>query len=631
MTGLLLDTRLTQEQREFVDTIAQSTSALLNIINEILDFSKIEAGKLTLEVIDFDLREAVEGTVEMLAESAQKKSLELLCWLDLNVPTQLRGDPGRLRQVLANLLGNAIKFTEDGEVLVNVSLQEETENRAVLRFAVNDTGIGISAKAMPLIFQAFTQADGSTTRKYGGTGLGLTISKQLVDLMQGEMGVESAEGKGSTFWFRLPLEKQPQASAPLPPPQAGRLEGRRVLVVDETETHRRCLHLQLSHWQMSVSEATSEATALEMLRVAAAEGNPFELVLFDAKMPNTEELSLAQAIQADLALASTRLVAFTTLGHRLTPTLMQALGISACVMKPLRLARLLDCLVEVVSAASKGPIGLGEEGFGELGPSLPGLARHVRILLAEDNLVNQRVALKQLKKLGYQADAVANGTEVLAAFKRAPYDIVLMDCQMPGVDGYEATRQIRQWEKEAAGSAKPPAYIVALTAHTLEGDREKCLAAGMNDYVTKPLHLSDLQTVLQRALLDVKPAAANAAAPAPDEVLDRAVIAGLRELREPNQPDPLRELTDLFLKDAKPRIEKMEAGLNDKDLPRLVSAAHSLKGSASNLGARRLAALCASLEKQAKAGELAEAAQTLGEVKKEFDLVQETLLTQLDA
>ena len=630
MTDLLVDTSLTQEQRELVETIRNSTDTLLGIINDILDFSKIEAGKLTFEVIDFDLRETVEGTVEILGERAQRKSLELACWMDQDVPTLLRGDPGRLRQILINLLSNAVKFTEKGEVVLRVKKLAETESSVTIRFEVSDTGIGIGPETLSRIFQPFTQADGSTTRRYGGTGLGLTISKQLVELLGGEIAVESRAGEGSLFWFKLTLETQPASAARLNQEiNVGKLAGKRVLLVEDSAVHRQVLHEQFQKWGMIDSSASTAMEALEILRRNAEQGTAIDVAVIDQEMTDLDALALAQAIKSDAMLKPSRLIMLTSFGSRLSPVVMQAIGVSACLTKPVRQGRLFDCLVEVTSARSAAaalPLQAAVN-VSETETTAP-VRKEVRILLAEDNEVNQRVALKQLKKLGYHADAVANGAEVLAALQRTPYDIVFMDCQMPEMDGYEATRRIRQSEHGSWIHLRSSPFIVALTANALQGDRERCLSVGMNDYLTKPIQLSDLDKVLQKALSKINPGSRPTQAPQADEVLDLAVINGLRELREPGQPDPLVELIDAFLRDARPRLERIEAALAEHDGSKVGAAAHTLKGSASNLGARRLAAHCARLENQAKAGEFVEAAEVFHAVKTEFAQVEQLLLAE---
>jgi PAS domain S-box-containing protein len=630
MTDLLVDTSLTQEQRELVETIRNSTDTLLGIVSDILDFSKIEAGKLTFEVIDFDLRETVEGTAEMLAERAQRKSLDLACWMDQDVPTFLRGDPGRVRQILTNLLGNAVKFTEKGEVVVRVTKQQETATNVTVRFEVRDTGIGIDPAALPRIFQPFTQADGSTTRKYGGTGLGLTISKQLVELMRGEIGLDSRMGQGSTFWFTLSFDKQPESSARSTQSlDLGRLEGRRVLLVENRGTLRQILHEQFQSWKMIDAAASTAAEAIEILRQGAGMEQRFDLVVIDQEILDLDALALAQSIKSDPALAQTRIVMLTAVGSRLTPAIMQSTGVSACLTKPVRHYRLFDGLAEVLSARAFEPAAPSpSEEPVPAGSRAVSSHEGVRILLAEDNEVNQRVALKQLKKLGYHADAVSNGAQVLAALQRAPYDIILMDCQMPEMDGYEAARRIRQSENGSWIHLRSSPFIVALTANALQGDRERCLAVGMNEYLTKPIQLSDLEKVLQRALLKINPCARTVESSPPNEVLDLNVINGLRELREPGQPDPLAELIGVFLRDVRPRLGRIEDALAQQDGTTAAGAAHTLKGSAGNLGARKLALLCGRIEKHAKAGELAEAATLLEAAKSEFAEVEQRLLAE---
>ena len=631
MTGLLGDTRLTKEQRDYVETIRNSTESLLSIINDILDFSKVEAGKLSLEVIDFELREAVEGSIEMLAERAHKKGIDLACWMEPDMPPQLRGDPVRLRQILTNLVSNAVKFTEKGEVLVHVTKLKEEAGRIVVRFEVKDTGIGIAPDAMARIFQEFTQADGSTTRKYGGTGLGLTISKQLVSLMGGEIGVESTPGRGSTFWVNIPMEPH-SVNAELPHlPASELLKGLRLLLVNHTPSLRKILLQQFDAWGIQAEAAASAAEAMDKINDAARAGRPYPLLLIDVDLPEMDGLSLAQNLKSDPVLASSRIVMLTTLLNRLSTQTMKVTGISACLVKPIRQSRMLECLNDVMSASGAIAAAAPDTG-GEIPAQLP-KDINVRILLAEDNVVNQRVALKQLKKLGFSADAVSNGNEVLSALQRVPYDIIIMDCQMPEMDGYEVTRRIRQSGSESYIHLRSAPYIIALTANAMRGDRERCLSIGMNDYLTKPLHLRDLESVLQRALLRIQPVSvlplSAEEAPLP-EVLDRAVIGGLKELREPGQPDPLSELLDLFFRDAEPRLKQMEAAVASGDMPKLAAAAHTLKGSASNLGARRLSALCASLEKQGKAGDATGARETFSEIGAAFAAVRELLLKELE-
>ncbi len=494
MTGLLLDTELSNEQREFADTIRSSGDMLLTIINDVLDFSKIEAGKLQFEKLDFVLTNAIEETIELLAPRAHDKKLEFVSLVYKDVPIGLRGDPGRLRQVLTNLIGNAIKFTESGEVVVRAEKESEDVRRVKIRFSVSDTGIGISKEAQHKLFQPFIQADGSTTRRYGGTGLGLAISKQLVELMGGQIGLESVVGKGSVFWFTARFEKQLQ-----PVNTAARdsdvLAGLRVLIVDDNMTNRKILSHQLDSHGMQHAEAESGEKALALLRSAVETGEAYDLAILDLMMPEMDGFELAHAIKSDPAIAATSLVMLTSYGERGGSDTAQQLGIAAYLAKPIRQAALFECLASVVrtphAAKAVEQVAAVTPKVIEVKP-----VSNKLILIAEDNVVNQKVAIRQLRKLGYRADAVANGREVLEALARIPYDLVLMDCQMPEMDGYEATAAIRRHEP---GLQRTP--VIAMTAHALEGDRAKCIAAGMDDYVSKPVNPEELQRVIERYLV----------------------------------------------------------------------------------------------------------------------------------
>jgi signal transduction histidine kinase len=505
MTGLLLDLELGPVQREYAETIRQSADALLGIINDVLDFSKIEAGKLRFETLDFDLTETVETTLDMFAERAQAKGIELVMELPPSVPRHLRGDPGRLRQVFTNLLGNAIKFTTGGEVVIRVCLNSESDNRVALRFEVSDTGVGIPPEAQAKLFHAFSQADSSTTRRFGGTGLGLAISKQLVVMMDGEIGVESEPGKGSTFWFTAQFEKP----AGIQPLLAGDRDGwsnLRVLVVDDNATSRQILRHQIFAWKLQKGSAAGGHEALRVLRAAATERRPYDIALLDVDMPEMDGLTLARAIKAEAAIANTRLIALTPLGHPHTPEELQAAGIDATLTKPVKQSYLFDCLVNVIGKAEAASLWAAKSG-GRRAENAPVFAfaerlRAERVLLAEDNAVNQKVALALLEKLGCKADAVNNGIEAIEALQRTPYTAIFMDCQMPEMDGYDATRLIRKREADKAQPCqwKAPVHIIALTASAMQGDREKCLAAGMDDYITKPVRLLEMQGAIERWL-----------------------------------------------------------------------------------------------------------------------------------
>jgi two-component system, sensor histidine kinase and response regulator len=500
MTALLLDEQLNPRQREFAETIRTSAETLLAIINDILDFSKIEAGKLTFELLEFDLVETVEGTLDMLAQRAQDKGLELAGTIASNVPTRLRGDPGRLRQILINLVGNAIKFTEQGEVVVRASKESETETHALVRFCVQDTGIGISSEVQDKLFGAFTQADSSTTRKYGGTGLGLAIAKQLVTMMQGQIGVHSSPAKGSTFWFTARLEKQIGA-AEFPGPSRYDLGELRVLVVDDNGTNRQILRHQFTAWKMLPSSASDGQEALRMLRTAASGGLAYDLALLDVQMPEMDGFTVARSIKADPAIAGTKLIILTSLGQALTTQELADAGIEAYLVKPVKQSRLLDCLMSVFGKTTTENFFI--QPASPLVSTSPEVIPHLKrpqILLAEDNPINQTVALRQLQKLGYTAHAVTNGLEVLAALKQVSYEIILMDCHMSEMDGYETARAIRKWEAKLDQKCllKSPVHIIAITADAMPGDAGKCFAAGMNDYLSKPVRLTDLQAALER-------------------------------------------------------------------------------------------------------------------------------------
>jgi two-component system sensor histidine kinase/response regulator len=502
MTGLLLDTGLNPEQREYAETIRFSADALLTIINDVLDFSKIEAGKLTFEALEFDLVETLEGALDMLAERAQSKGIELASTVGPDVPTHLLGDPGRLRQILVNLVSNAIKFTTGGEVVVRIAKETQTDDKVTLRFAVQDTGVGIPPEAQKRLFQAFSQADNSTTRKYGGTGLGLAISKQLVTMMNGNIGLESEVGKGSTFWFVAEfgrLAEDPRRQEAL----NRDLLDLRVLVVDDNATARQILRHQIFTWKMQKGSAAGGHEALRVLRAAVAEGRPYDVALLDMEMPEMDGLTLARAIKADPAIASTRLIVLMSIGKKLTEDQLQEAGLAAFLVKPIKQSRLLDCLVNVIGRTAAEHVFSQPDAriLADIPPDILAARQKVRILLAEDNIINQKVALGTLKKLGYAADAVANGLEVIEALERISYSVIFMDCQMPEMDGFEAANAIRKREKslEAPCPWTAPVHIIALTAIAMQGDREKCIAAGMDDYITKPVRAADMQSALERS------------------------------------------------------------------------------------------------------------------------------------
>ena len=494
MTDLLLGTQLNPKQHNFADTIRLSANSLLTIINDILDFSKIEARKLTFEKLDFDLRETLESALDLLAERATAKKIELAGCVDPGTPLLLRGDPNRLRQIFNNLLSNAIKFTgNNGEVSIRIHQTNESPTHVSLRCEVKDSGIGISPEGQTKLFEAFSQADTSTTRRYGGTGLGLAICRSLAEMMNGQIGVTSEVGKGSIFWFTAQLEKQSQTKQDALRTSLD-LTGSRALIVDDNATNREILHYQLLAWKIQNASTSGGVEALEALREAATAGQPFDLVILDMQMPVMDGIMLARAIKSEPAIANTKLIMLSSLGEQLEQEELRSVGINACLVKPAKQSCLFNCIADALGGA-RSPVVENSPKEMTPAPSTPQAPHHGRILLAEDNSINRDVALGQLELLGYTADVVENGREALAALTRASYDIVLMDCMMPEMDGYEATKRIREEEAKRRTSRL---HIIAMTANAMTGDRDKCLAAGMDDYVSKPVQIGELRRALEK-------------------------------------------------------------------------------------------------------------------------------------
>ncbi len=629
MTELLLDTALTPEQREYAETVSNSGEALLRIINDILDFSKIEAGKMQLEILDFDLHEAVEEVAGLFANLAHRKGLELACFIEPDVPGRLRGDPFRLRQILTNLASNAIKFTERGEVVIRARLLKESKNVATVRFEVSDTGIGISPEEKSRLFKAFSQADTSTTRRYGGTGLGLTICRRLVRLMGGEIGVETEPGEGSTFWFSVPLEEPISAAEKRLEPR--NLRGLRVLIVDDNKTNRSILCEQASSWGMRNASAEDGPQALKMLREAAEEGEPYELAILDMHMPLMDGMSLAREIKSDPSISETRLLLLTSLlGHGMREEATRA-GILVYLNKPVRQSELYNGLVTAMQIPKVEPVSPPEP---EAEPVSPLFStdeeKKPQILVAEDNPVNQRVAARMLEKLGYRVEVAENGLEAIRKLSQAPYDAVLMDCQMPEMDGYETTAEIRRREQSEEASIHTP--IIAMTANALAGDREKALEAGMDDYLSKPVRPEELERILERwiqrpdaedLLEDLDGEAARITA---EGSLDLGVLASLRELQEEGEPDILAELVEMFLEDAPRRLASLREAIQRGDAGEVERTAHTLKGSCGNMGARRMHELAADLQAIGASGDLSGAAERLDLLEEEFGRVRLALI-----
>ncbi len=618
MTGLLLDSELNQEQRQFAQIVQRSAESLLRIINDILDFSKIEAGKLELEVLDFDLRDLIEDFSAMLAVKAQEKGLEFICASDPTVPSYVRGDPGRLRQILTNLVGNAVKFTEKGEVSVQVSLESKTDTEAVLRFSVKDTGLGIPADKQAEMFQKFTQVDASTTRKYGGTGLGLAISKQLVEKMGGQVGLISELDKGSEFWFTIRLELQPQHNLARRKPD--KIAGKRILIVDDNTTNLEILNIRLSSWGIVVHQCKDGSAALEALRQAKAAGKPFDVVITDMQMPEMDGLMLGKAIRQDSQIKDTCLMMMTSLGQQVRNQQYLEIGFAACMNKPVRPSELFNRLTAIVSnnKSADTPKALQNS------PDNQSLNLSARILLAEDNITNQQVAQGMLKKIGLRADAVANGAEAIKALETIDYDLVLMDVQMPELDGMEATRRIRV----SKSVHNPNVPIIAMTANAMQGDREKCLEAKMDDYISKPVNLKALVEKLQKWLpkeenktsqnkdmnMENKQNAATNCQPQ-TPVFDHETFLD----RMMGDKDMAKMIIDVFLDDIPKQLDTLKQALDACDPQTFQRVVHGIKGAAANVSGEALRELAAEIEKTCKDGAFEKAVEGFPELERQFD------------
>ncbi|HVK04054.1 MAG TPA: response regulator [Armatimonadaceae bacterium] len=631
MTELALDTDLTPEQREYLDTVKSSADQLLVLLNDILDFSKIEAGKLSLDPAPFALRDCLGDTVHTLAARAHARGLELACHVPPGVPDALIGDSHRLRQVLVNLVGNAIKFTEAGEVVVEVEFAEKREDEVTLQFSVRDTGIGIPPDKQRLIFDAFSQADASTTRRYGGTGLGLAITNQLVGMMGGRIGVESEPGRGSTFRFTVRFGLQGAADGPAAAPPAtaavADLRDLPVLVVDDNETNRRILREMLTNWNMRPTVVESGGEALAALERAQKAGEPFALVLLDGMMPEMDGFALAGRIRENPEIAGATLMMLSSADRHGDIARCRALGVRAYLTKPVQQSALLDRILVALDASPPADVARRSPGDGTAAAAPGGAARR-RILLAEDNEVNQRLAMRILEKQGHAVTVVGNGREALEA-RRDPsrrFDLVLMDVQMPEMDGLDATRAIREWEK-AEGEPRLP--VAAMTAHAMSGDRDRCLAAGMDDYISKPLQPRELLALVGKMLPDPETAGDGASAAAAeertaesdtpafdlDEALKRA--GGDREL--------LRELVDILLADLPARVSQIREAVTRRDAPAVRSAAHALKGGVGSFSARRAAAALQEMETAGEGGDLSRAEAALAGVEREVVRLQGAL------
>jgi signal transduction histidine kinase/DNA-binding response OmpR family regulator/HPt (histidine-containing phosphotransfer) domain-containing protein len=606
MTELLLRTELNPRQQRFTETVYRSGEALLTIIDDILDFSKIEAGKLALEHLPFDIRQTIEDVAALLADGAQRKGLEFICDIARDVPWRVCGDQVRVRQVMINLLNNAIKFTEHGEIALAASWVEP----GGLQLRVADTGIGVPPNIAATLFQPFRQADSSTTRKYGGTGLGLAIVRQLAEMMSGSVELHSEPGAGSCFVVTLGLERL--SDEPPADTVPASLAGLSVLIVDDSAANRSILLRHVIEWRMAAASAANGADGLIQLRAAAAQGHPFGLAVIDMRMPVMDGLELLGAIRDEPALAALQVVLLSSFDASEGRARARALGAASCLTKPVRAQELHAALSGVVGHVND--VGAARS---TLDAAVCGTAR---VLLVEDNEINQEIALAMLEGSGYQVGVAGTGRQALAVLANGGYDVVLMDCQMPEMDGFEATRQLRSHEAE---SGRPALPVIALTANAISGDRERCLAAGMNDYVSKPFARAQLLACLARWAPGVAPGEAEPGASGTTGagLLDMEVLAALRAMQRPGRADLLARVIDLFGRDAPRFAADMRSAIAAGDAEALRHAAHTLKSTSANVGATTLAERCRAVEQLARAGEATSVAAQMAGFECDIDAV----------
>jgi two-component system sensor histidine kinase/response regulator len=614
MTTLALQTRLSAEQQDYLATVKSSSDALLAVVNDVLDFSKIEARRLELDLAEFDLRETVGDAAKAIAIRAAEKGLELACDVHPDVPEWLLGDAGRLRQVLLNVLGNAVKFTSEGEVVLHVDVEHAAESRIQLHFSVVDTGIGIPPEKQQQIFHAFTQADSSTTRRYGGTGLGLAIARRLVDLMGGRMWVESEEGRGSTFHFTA-LFDRPHTTAASTPLQPKALDGLRVLVVDDNATNRRILQEMLASWHMKPRAVSDARSAMAMLRDAAPTDGRFHVVLSDCQMPNVDGFALARQIKHDDGLRSTPVVLLTSVGRSGDPERCRRLGVDAYLTKPVKHSDLLDTLVTLVGVSTRR-----EKARPKARRATRMPRRRLNILVAEDNPVNRQLVTTLLRKRGHTVKAVENGREAVASIRPAGgrgFDVVVMDVQMPEMSGFEATQAIRARENPAARRLP----IVALTAHAMQGDRARCLEAGMDGYLSKPIDVDELVETIERFGGDSKNVRRGVPrAPAETSAIfdEQAALAHTGDDRS-----LLKRIISLFRSDQSSALRRIERAIAQRDGEALRLAAHALKGSIATVGAAAGRDAAAELEQIGRSNAFEDGERALRRLREQISLLDD--------
>jgi len=617
MTDLALETELTREQRDYLHTVKLSADALLNVINDILDFSKIEAGKVDLEQVDFDLCACIEDALKTVALRADEKGLELLCEISPETPTFVTGDSGRLRQVILNLIGNAVKFTHEGEVALKVQADLLEDRTSTLHFIVSDTGVGISSDKLECIFDSFSQADTSTTREFGGTGLGLTISRRLVEMMGGRIWAESTLGKGSTFHFTARLAES-RASSIVTPGAHGPsdLTGIKVLIVDDNRTNRRILEGLATRWGMIPSVASDGEEALALYNAAASGSNPFRLILTDMHMPKMDGFGFVESLKGNLDPSAATIMMLTSGGQRGDAQRCEQLGIAAYLLKPVRQSELREAIVRVLSATTATGANsmitrhsLRQQAVG---------SKSLKILLAEDNLTNQKLATRILEKRNHSVAVVANGREALEALEQDTFDLVLMDMQMPEMDGFEATSLLRDQEK-TTGRHQP---VVAMTALAMNGDRERCLAVGMDGYISKPIRPQELDDILDAYIAQKTNATPQNE---PEAVTSGSVDVEQLFDRIDDDRSFLAELVEIFRREYPQNVKAVKTAIDSKNGSDLQHAAHALKGALGNLSACGAASMAADLERMGRLLDLSNAQSTLDRLVVELTNVTRAL------
>ncbi|MDA7667555.1 response regulator, partial [bacterium] len=617
MASFLIDSNLDEQQREFADTIHSSGESLLAIINDILDFSKLEAQRLHLENVEFELSRVVGDTMDLLARQKQTKGLEILSDVAIDVPDRLVGDPVRLRQILNNLIGNAIKFTENGEVGLSVSCVGTSASGIELEFVVSDSGIGIPTNKIEKLFRPFSQAESSTTRKYGGTGLGLVISKNLVELMEGRMKVESTLGRGSQFSFCAKFGCRPNSK--LPDSDTAFLVGRRLLMVDGHEGCRRVTGKLLDGWSVECQCAASLTDAISMVNAGRQSGSQYDAILLDSKIARSDDLEGINQLREGVGGNVAKIIIMGGVDDALSRSRFEGVTADDLLAKPVKPSKLFDCLRKHLFVEGHGSFAVRSSREPVEASKIIG---DLRILLVEDNLVNIKVATEQLRRLGLKADCASNGAEALKKIEKRAYDVALMDCQMPVLDGFQATSEIRSREREHGLEEGQGLYIIAMTANAMDGDRERCLASGMSDYLSKPVRSDRLREVLEKVCPNTGRKGDSALAA---DSVDQSDSIEFRQLVSEVGAELAREILDAFVEDSRVAIDELRQGVIDRDSKSILRRAHTLKGASATCGGRSIVYTCLQIETYAKEGEFSELGGLVEELSHELEIIFESI------